>query len=247
MSKRLRIFGGPNGSGKTTLYRVTKDKFHLGIMINADEIEAELRNKGCFSFREKVELHVHKEKFFISFQSSSLFVVAGGAGLLAEIDVLDDILFVKNTSLLNSYFAAYVAEYIRVALLDTGKSMAFETVMSDIRKLDFIRLAKEKGYRIYLYFITTINPMLNVERVEKRVAQGGHSVPKDKIISRYTRSLDNLYDAIMLSDRSFLFDNSSEQPQWIAETEGKSLKIQGEQIPQWFQKFVLDKITIVKK
>lgn len=69
-----------------------------------------------------------------------------------------------------------------------------------------------------------------------------YRVPKDKICSRYTRSLENLYDAIMLSDRSFLFDNSSDAHQWIAETEGKRLKIISEQIPQWFQKFVLDKI-----
>ena len=242
MSKRLRVFGGPNGSGKTTLYRVTKDKFHLGIMINADEIEAELRNKGCFSFKEKVELQVEKEKFFTSFQNSSLFISAGGVELLSAIDIRDNTLYLSNISLLNSYFAAYIAEYARISLLDTGKSMAFETVMSDVRKLDFIRLAKEKDYRIYLYFITTISPMINIERVEKRVAQGGHSVPKDKICSRYTRSLENLYDAIMLSDRSFLFDNSSDEHQWIAETEGKRLKIKSEQIPQWFQKFVLDKI-----
>lgn len=173
MSKRLRIFGGPNGSGKTTLYRVTKDKFHLGIMINADDIEAELRNKGCFSFKEKANLPVKKETFFTSFQSSSLFTRAGGIDLLNAIDIEENILYLSDVSLLNSYFAAYMAEYIRMSLLETGQSMSFETVMSDVRKLDFIRAAKEKGYRIYLYFITTINPVINIERVEKRVAQGG--------------------------------------------------------------------------
>lgn len=242
MSKRLRIFAGPNGSGKTTLYRITQDKFHLGIMINADEIEAELKKRGNFSFIEKVALQVKKEEFFTAFQSSSLFAYAGGTELLQTIDIRASILYVSNTALLNSYFAAYVAEYIRLSLLETGKSIAFETVMSDPRKLDFIRLAKEKGYRIYLYFITTIDPMINIERVAKRVALGGHSVPAEKVCSRYIRSLENLYDAIMLSDRSFLFDNSSEAHQWIAETEGKKLKIRSGQIPQWFQKFVLDRI-----
>jgi predicted ABC-type ATPase len=42
--KRLRIFAGPNGSGKTTLKSVLK-KEYLGVYINADDIEKEIKDK----------------------------------------------------------------------------------------------------------------------------------------------------------------------------------------------------------
>lgn len=48
MSRRLRIFAGPNGSGKTTLYRITQNKFHLGVMVNADVIEHDIRSSGVY-------------------------------------------------------------------------------------------------------------------------------------------------------------------------------------------------------
>ena len=42
---------------------------------------------------------------------------------------------------------------------------------------------------------------------------GGHSVPVDKIISRYVRSMANLSGAIQLADRVYVYDNSVENAQ----------------------------------
>lgn len=114
--------------------------------------------------------------------------------------------------------------------------------MSDKRKLDFIRFAKRKGYKIYLYFIATVDPIINIERVKLRVEQGGHSVPEDKIVSRYHRAMQNLYEAIMLSDRAFIFDNSSEAHIWIAESDKKTITIKNDIIPIWFKEHVIDKL-----
>jgi len=44
--------------------------------------------------------------------------------------------------------------------------------------------------------------------VALRVTQGGSSVPEDKIVERYQRSLSLLKDAVALSDRAYLFDNT---------------------------------------
>lgn len=51
-SKRLRLFAGPNGSGKTTIINRIPDKINLGFLINADDIETELRVVGYFNFRK---------------------------------------------------------------------------------------------------------------------------------------------------------------------------------------------------
>ena len=45
---RLRMFAGPNGSGKSTLKDVL-DPDWLGIYLNADDIEADIRAQGFVS------------------------------------------------------------------------------------------------------------------------------------------------------------------------------------------------------
>jgi len=45
-------------------------------------------------------------------------------------------------------------------LLDTiiVEEFTMETVMSDARKLDYFKLAKSLGYRLYVYFVSTKDP-----------------------------------------------------------------------------------------
>lgn len=45
---------------------------------------------------------------------------------------------------MNSYIASDIAEFIRQELLTEGLSFSFETVMSDLSKVDFLNLAKKK-------------------------------------------------------------------------------------------------------
>ena len=73
---------------------------------------------------------------------------------------------------------------------------------------------------------------------------GGHSVPEDKVISRYYRSLDLLFDAIQHTNRAFIFDNSSISKTWLAEiTNGNNIDLKTEEIPNWFRKYVLEKLA----
>lgn len=39
----MRVFAGPNGSGKTTIILDLKTKYSFGVYVNADDIEATLR------------------------------------------------------------------------------------------------------------------------------------------------------------------------------------------------------------
>ena len=54
----------------------------------------------------------------------------------------------------------------------------------------------------------TADPELNVFRVKSRKMSGGHSVPPDKIRSRYIKSLENIPKLLMLSDIFWLVDNT---------------------------------------
>ena len=50
--------------------------------------------------------------------------------------------------------------------------------------------AKERGHRIYLYFVATDDPEINLDRVRRRVMQGGHPVHDDKVKKRYRQSIE---------------------------------------------------------
>ena len=116
--------------------------------------------------------------------------------------------------------------------------------MSSPDKVAFLRQAQARGYRTYLYYVATEDPAINISRVENRVRQGGHAVPKDKIIERYYRSLDLLFDAIRYTNRAYLFDNSRHGQIWLAEvTDGIELEMKSTTMPVWFKSAVWDKFA----
>lgn len=59
-----------------------------------------------------------------------------------------------------------------------------------------------------VFFIGTSDPRINAARVAGRVMQGGHTVPIEKIVSRYERSMANLGAVLRLADRVYVYDNS---------------------------------------
>ncbi len=142
---------------------------------------------------------------------------------------------------LNSYIAADIAAFIRQQLLDQGISFSFETVFSHPSKIALIERAKKLGYRVYLYFVATEDPDININRVYNRVILKGHEVSPQKIKDRYYRSLDLLLDAVKLSNRAYLFDNSGKYYELIAEiSNGKNVEILDidKELPEWFIQYV---------
>ena len=71
----------------------------------------------------------------------------------------------------------------------SGVSFTTEIVLSYTSKLNLVKLAKDKGYRTFLYFIGTNPPLNNIVRVKSWVFKGGNNVPEEKINSCYTKSV----------------------------------------------------------
>ena len=72
-------------------------------------------------------------------------------------------------------------------------------------------------------------------RCAGRVMAGGHTVPIEKIITRYSRAMMNLSAAFELADRVYVYDNSVEDVEAMlcARTaDGMLRKIYGA-LPQW--------------
>ncbi len=121
----------------------------------------------------------------------------------------DDV--VASTGMDNTKAAKFVDEK-RYAAISEKKDFTFETVLSSDYKLNILRKAKEEGYFIKCVFVLTIDARINVARVTARVAQGGHNVEKDKIISRYQKSLANIKELLKICDILHVYDNTMEEP-----------------------------------
>ena len=107
--------------------------------------------------------------------------------------------------------------------------------------VEFLCKAQQVGFRTYLYFVATEDPEINVSRVQHRVSTGGHPVPRDKIISRYARSLSLLSSAVACAHRAYVFDNSGEDKVWLAEvTDGRELEMKTDVAPHWFKTALWD-------
>jgi predicted ABC-type ATPase len=133
--------------------------------------------------------------------------------------------------------AAQYAESRRLELLEAKAGIAFETVFSALDKVEFLHRAKEAGYFVRVFFVGTENPQINAARITKRFMQGGHSVPLEKIVSRYTKAMANLAAAIVIADRVYIYDNSPENTEaalCVRVVDGKIRKVY-QNLPLWVE------------
>ncbi len=242
VKKRLRVFAGPNGSGKSTITRIVLDHVHLGIYVNADELKVILSRDRFIDF-VSYGLHLNEEKFRENFLNSTLASkIDNTQHTLSNVMFDGDKLVLKDGYNIEDYFVSFITAFIWNELLDSSKKFTIETVMSHSSKLDFMRKAQEKGFKVYLYFVALADPELNKHRVQTRIAQGGHPVAEEKIIERYYRTMDNLYDALKIVDSAYLFDNSAGEPNMFAVKENGTIEIEADYIPKWFETYVIQKL-----
>ena len=72
---RLRMFAGPNGSGKSVLKSYLPEPL-LGVYLNADEIEAGVRKRGCLDM-STLGIRTTAEEVLPVFTSSDFLTTHG--------------------------------------------------------------------------------------------------------------------------------------------------------------------------
>ncbi|WP_233505931.1 zeta toxin family protein [Rhodoferax lacus] len=100
------------------------------------------------------------------------------------------------------------ADTRRAQLLQMGHAFVSETVFSHPSKLALIADAQAKGYFVMLLVVALDDAAQLLERVARRVNEGGHPVPIHRILERYPRTLANLSRAVRLADAAVLYDSS---------------------------------------
>jgi predicted ABC-type ATPase len=237
--KRMRVFAGPNGSGKTTIIKSLQDIIPFGVYINADDIELQLKESKILLFNS-FQLNISQEQLQDFFKKSTFSPIKR-----KELNLWSKIIVEKNILKINaevdSYLAADIAEFIRQQLLTSQISFSYETVMSHPSKIDFLKYARSQGFKVYLYFIATEDPEINISRVNVRVAQNGHPVKPETVTDRYYKSLGQLREAIRNSDDAYFWDNSGSASSLIADIkEGSKVTIVDvEKVPNWFLNYVV--------
>jgi predicted ABC-type ATPase len=211
---RLRVFAGPNGSGKSTIIKSVQSFTTAGrpidfcTYINADDIARDLRGNR-FSFA-KYAIQTSKDAFLQFAQTSGLLSDDYSLDqLVASFTLRRGKVHVSDASTVER-LAQLIARFLREELLRLDRRFSFETVFSHKSNLDIMRQAAAKGYKVYLYFVSTESPEINKYRVRLRVAQNGHDVPEAKIESRYYRSLALMMEAAHICYQAFFFDNSTD-------------------------------------
>lgn len=141
------------------------------------------------------------------------------------------------------YEASRALDALRLFYIERRISFISETVFSDPvgAKVAMLREAMETGFHVRLLYIGVESPLLAQARVSHRVDNGGHSVPTDKIVSRFPRSLANLTQAVQFVSSAELFDNSDARNphRLIARFQAGILKWKtGDAIPDWAKPFL---------
>ena len=98
-------------------------------------------------------------------------------------------------------------------LVEKKESFAFETTLSGLNYIRRIKIWKNQGYEVVLFFLTLPNEEMAVRRVKLRVAEGGHNIPENVIKRRYQKGWHNFQNHYKhLVDAYVIFDNSGEIP-----------------------------------
>ncbi len=94
-------------------------------------------------------------------------------------------------------------------LVERGESFAFEITMSGRGFARAIPKWRSLGYRVELFFLSLDSPETAIDRVARRVRQGGHHIQADVIRRRFHGGLQNFHEVYKpLVDHWSLIDNT---------------------------------------
>ncbi len=100
-------------------------------------------------------------------------------------------------------------EMLERAIEEDG-DLAIETTLGGQTIPRLLQNACSRGRRVVLWYVGLEGIDLHVERVRKRVARGGHTIPEARIRERYDRSRENLISLMPDLSELWLYDNSRE-------------------------------------
>ena len=126
-------------------------------------------------------------------------------------------------------------ERIRTCL-EKGISFTQETTLSG-RKTELTALdARERGYSIRLFYVGLDSAEECLQRIENRVAHGGHDIREEDVLRRFAGRWAAVAKVLPYCDEAHFFDNYNGFVE-VAEYANGELIVKGSKPPAWIQEF----------
>ena len=127
---------------------------------------------------------------------------------------LDEIVHDQHNNAWNNTKVQMLAARSAVRLikqcLGGDKSFNQETTLTGHTIISSISKAKANGFKVVMYYVGLENVELSIERVAKRMVNGGHGIPEEDLCRRYDHSFANLKLALGMCDTVYIYDNSKD-------------------------------------
>ena len=130
--------------------------------------------------------------------------------------------------------AAKIAVGLRNECMEKGNSFNEETTLTGKTILKLIDKAREKNYKLHLFYVGVGSPDISKERIKKRVADGGHHIPNEVVDKRYEESLKNFEKILEKFDNVVVYDNSVRFRTLLRIIDKKVIKI-ADDLPEWME------------
>ena len=123
-------------------------------------------------------------------------------------------------------------------LFHEQKSFAMESTLSGVGHIKTIEIARKIGYKIIIIYIFVDDYNSCIARIQTRVKNGGHPVPKEDVIRRYSRSKQHFWNTYKdLADHWILYYNGGDDIVSVAEQDkGKDIVIYTEKLYNLFKR-----------
>ena len=167
--------------------------------------------------------------------SKNLYIIAGcnGAGkTTASFTILPEILDCRefvNADEIARGLSPFQPEKVAIEagrvmlgrienLLNENCNFAFETTLATRSYRNTILRAQATGYNVTLLFFWLRTVELAKERVQIRVAEGGHNIDAETIERRYLSGIRNLFEIYLpIVNEVLIFDNSEGKHELVAQ------------------------------
>jgi predicted ABC-type ATPase len=139
-----------------------------------------------------------------------------GTTTFVNLDLIAQGLSPLDPSAQQTRAARYALDMAR-DLIAQKQSFSLETTLSGKTHLRLLALAKANGMAVKLLYFFVDTPEQCIERVARRVSEGGHDVAETDLRRRYTRSLNNFAIYAKHCDFWRVYDANGLSPITVAE------------------------------
>ena len=116
--------------------------------------------------------------------------------------------------------------------LDKGLSFTQETTLSGHRTELTAQEARERGYTVRLYYVGLDSAEECLQRIENRVAHGGHNIREEDVLRRFAGRWEAVAKVLPYCDEARFFDNDNGFAE-VAEYLNGELVLKGDRRPAW--------------